>query len=56
MRSLKVTVSLSAWYQCIRGCPDRYSVFDWGEMPDHLPGKGRALAVTPNRWLRQSSD
>jgi phosphoribosylaminoimidazole-succinocarboxamide synthase len=24
---------------------DRYSVFDWGEMPDHLPGKGRALAV-----------
>ena len=24
---------------------DRYSVFDWGEMPDHLPNKGRALAV-----------
>ncbi len=24
---------------------ERYSVFDWGEMPDHLPGKGRALAV-----------
>ncbi len=24
---------------------DRYSVFDWGEMPDHLAGKGRALAV-----------
>lgn len=24
---------------------DRYSVFDWGEMPDHLDGKGSALAV-----------
>ena len=23
---------------------DRYSVFDWGEMPDHLSGKGVALA------------
>ena len=24
---------------------DRYSVFDWGEMPDHIADKGRALAV-----------
>lgn len=24
---------------------DRYSVFDWGEMPDHIKNKGRALAV-----------
>ena len=24
---------------------DRYSVFDWGEMPDHIAGKGRALAA-----------
>jgi phosphoribosylaminoimidazole-succinocarboxamide synthase len=24
---------------------DRYSVFDWGEMPDRIPSKGRALAV-----------
>lgn len=24
---------------------DRYSVFDWGEMPDHLAGKGAALAM-----------
>ncbi len=24
---------------------DRYSVFDWGEMPDHIPNKGRALAA-----------
>lgn len=23
---------------------DRYSIFDWGEMPDQLPGKGAALA------------
>lgn len=24
---------------------DRYSVFDWGEMPDTIPGKGAALAL-----------
>jgi len=24
---------------------DRYSVFDWGEMPDHIPNKGKALAI-----------
>ena len=24
---------------------DRYSIFDWGEMPDHIKNKGRALAV-----------
>lgn len=24
---------------------DRYSVFDWGEMPDHIPGKGLSLAL-----------
>jgi phosphoribosylaminoimidazole-succinocarboxamide synthase len=25
---------------------DRYSVFDWGEMPDHIPQKGAALCIT----------
>ncbi|MDI6805981.1 MAG: phosphoribosylaminoimidazolesuccinocarboxamide synthase [Candidatus Bathyarchaeia archaeon] len=24
---------------------DRYSVFDWGEMPDHMEGKGAALCL-----------
>ncbi|MCB9359144.1 hypothetical protein H6503_04390 [Candidatus Woesearchaeota archaeon] len=24
---------------------DRYSIFDWGEMPDHIRNKGKALAV-----------
>jgi phosphoribosylaminoimidazole-succinocarboxamide synthase len=24
---------------------DRYSVFDWGEMPDHIPGKGASLCL-----------
>jgi phosphoribosylaminoimidazole-succinocarboxamide synthase len=24
---------------------DRYSVFDWGEMPDHIDGKGSALCL-----------
>jgi phosphoribosylaminoimidazole-succinocarboxamide synthase len=25
---------------------DRYSIFDWGEMPDHIPQKGAALCIT----------
>ena len=25
---------------------DRYSVFDWGEMPDHIPSKGASLCLT----------
>ncbi len=24
---------------------DRYSVFDWGEMPDHIAGKGKAICM-----------
>lgn len=24
---------------------DRYSIFDWGEMPDHIPNKGEALTL-----------
>lgn len=24
---------------------DRYSVFDWGEMPDHIPNKGAAITI-----------
>jgi len=24
---------------------DRYSVFDWGEMPDHIPDKGAAICI-----------
>lgn len=24
---------------------DRYSVFDWGEMPDQIPGKGASIAI-----------
>ncbi|MDD3717710.1 MAG: phosphoribosylaminoimidazolesuccinocarboxamide synthase [Actinomycetota bacterium] len=24
---------------------DRYSVFDWGEMPDHIEGKGKAICM-----------
>ena len=24
---------------------DRYSVFDWGEMPDHIKNKGAALCL-----------
>ncbi len=25
---------------------DRYSVFDWGEMPDHIPGKGSSICLS----------
>ena len=25
---------------------DRYSVFDWGEMPDRIDGKGASLCIT----------
>ena len=25
---------------------DRYSVFDWGEMPDHIPNKGKSLCIS----------
>lgn len=25
---------------------DRYSVFDWGKMPDHIPDKGKSLCIS----------
>lgn len=31
---------------------DRYSIFDWGEMPDAFPGKGEALAVMGDLFFR----
>lgn len=31
---------------------DRYSIFDWGEMPDDLAGKGEALAVMGDLFFR----
>src|SRR5688500_10605014 len=31
---------------------DRYSIFDWGEMPDALAGKGEALAVMGDLFFR----
>lgn len=32
---------------------DRYSVFDWGHMPDHLDGKGVALATMAQFFFEQ---
>lgn len=32
---------------------DAYSVFDWGRMPDPIPGKGRALARLATYWLSE---
>jgi len=31
---------------------NRYSVFDWGAMPDDIPNKGRALAVMANAFFK----
>jgi len=30
---------------------NRYSIFDWGEMPDEIPGKGAALALMGRKLL-----
>lgn len=30
---------------------DRYSVFDWGEMPDHIPQKGAALCIVASYFF-----
>ncbi len=35
---------------------DRYSIFDWGEMPDLLPEKGEALAVMGDLFFRYLGD
>lgn len=32
---------------------DRYSVFDWGEMPDHIPEKGKAICLTTSYFFEQ---
>jgi phosphoribosylaminoimidazole-succinocarboxamide synthase len=32
---------------------DRYSVFDWGEMPDHIMGKGAALCLMGSYCFEQ---
>lgn len=30
---------------------DRYSVFDWGKMPDHIPNKGSSLAIITTHFF-----
>jgi len=35
---------------------DRYSIFDWGEMPNHIPYKGEALGVIANYFFNFMSD
>jgi len=32
---------------------DRYSVFDWGEMPDHIKGKGTSLCIMGAYFLEE---
>lgn len=32
---------------------DRYSIFDWGEMPDSIPHKGRALSYIAEVFFRE---
>jgi phosphoribosylaminoimidazole-succinocarboxamide synthase len=35
---------------------DRYSVFDWGEMPDHIHNKGKALCLTGAYFFERIRD
>ncbi len=35
---------------------DRYSVFDWGEMPDHLLGKGKSLCIATAYFFEKLED
>ncbi len=35
---------------------DRYSVFDWGETPDHIPRKGAALCATSRYFFELAGD
>ena len=32
---------------------DRYSVFDWGEMPDHIPNKGKSLCISASYFFEK---
>jgi phosphoribosylaminoimidazole-succinocarboxamide synthase len=32
---------------------DRYSVFDWGEMPDHIPNKGKAICMATAHFFEE---
>ena len=34
----------------------KYSVFDWGEMPDHIPQKGSCLAIMAYMFFDALSD
>lgn len=35
---------------------DRYSVFDWGEMPDHIPNKGKSLCISAAYFFEKLED
>jgi phosphoribosylaminoimidazole-succinocarboxamide synthase len=35
---------------------DRYSVFDWGEMPDHIPHKGESMALLGGFFFEELED
>jgi len=35
---------------------DRYSIFDWGEMPDHIPSKGECLSLMGFAFFKYLSD
>src|SRR3989338_5122654 len=35
---------------------DRYSVFDWGEMPDHIENKGAALCLMSSYCFEKAEE
>lgn len=50
--SVKDVYSTSGGSSYVFDFSDRYSIFDWGEMPDLLPGKGEALALMGDLFFR----
>lgn len=35
---------------------DRYSVFDWGEMPDNIPDKGKSIAILASYFFEKLTE
>lgn len=50
--SVKNVRGLAADASLVFEYSDRYSVFDWGEMPDQITGKGAALNLMGYAFFR----
>ncbi|NUM88690.1 MAG: hypothetical protein HUU37_05765 [Bdellovibrionales bacterium] len=54
--SVKDVWSMGDGSRCVFVFSDRYSIFDWGEMPDLLPHKGESLAMMGDALFRFLGD